>query len=173
MCISFFFKCVEVLVCLSISWFKMIKLWFRVFSEWCVRLDKVIVFWWFFWIVVMMLLKCLLIVNIKKDKCWFCCVMVFVSLILLLLRVCICICKVLMLFDIVVLNSDFKIFLIKLKSFFFYFKDWKNVFCGGNVVVGMRWWICFIVVLMLVIYLIWGWFMVLMIWFVVMYCGML
>lgn len=70
----------------------------------------------------MMLLKCLLIVNMKKDKCWFCCVMVFVSLILLL-RVFICICKVLMLFDIVVLNSDFEIFLIKLKSFFFDFKD--------------------------------------------------
>lgn len=70
----------------------------------------------------MMLLKCLLIVNMKKDKCWFCCVMVFVNLILLL-RVFICICKVLMLFDIVVLNSDFEIFLIKLKSFFFDFKD--------------------------------------------------
>lgn len=70
----------------------------------------------------MMLLKCLLIVNMEKDKCWFCCVMVFVSLILLL-RVFICICKVLMLFDIVVLNSDFEIFLIKLKSFFFDFKD--------------------------------------------------
>lgn len=77
MCLSFFFNCVEVLVCFSMSWFKMIKLLFRVFSEWYERLDKVIVFWWFFWIVGMMVLKCLWIVDINKDKCWFCCVFGF------------------------------------------------------------------------------------------------
>lgn len=86
----------------------------------------------------MMLLKGLSTVNMKKDKCRSCCAMAFASLILLL-RVFICICKVLMSSDIVVPNSDFEILPTKSKSSLFDLKDRKNVLCGGNVVVGMRW----------------------------------
>lgn len=87
----------------------------------------------------MMLLKRLSTVNMKKDKCRSCCAMAFASLILLFLRVFICICKVLMSSDIVVPNSDFEILPTKSKSSLFDLKDRKNVLCGGNVVVGMRW----------------------------------
>lgn len=88
----------------------------------------------------MMLLKRLSTVNMKKDKCRSCCAMAFASLILLLLRVFICICKVLMSSDIVVVpKSDFEILPTKSKSSLFDLKDRKNVLCGGNVVVGMRW----------------------------------
>lgn len=87
----------------------------------------------------MMLLKRLSTVDTNEDKCWSCCAMACASLILLLLRVCICLCKVLMSSDVAVPNNDFEILPTKSKSPLFDLEDRKNVLCGGNVVVGMRW----------------------------------
>lgn len=173
MCLSFFFSCVVILVCLKMSLFSIINLCFRVFIDLWVRLDKVMVFWWFFWIVDIILLKCLFIVEMKDDRWWFCWVMVWVNFILLLLRVCMCCFNVLMLFDVVVLKSDFEILFMKLKSFFFCLDDLMYVCCGGNVVEGIKWWIWLMVVFILVIYCICRRLMDLIIWLIVLYFGML
>lgn len=173
MCLSFFLSCVEIFVCLMISCVRIMNLWFKVFIDLWVRFERVIVFWWFLSIVDMILLNFLFMVLIKDDKCWFWWVMVFVSWMLLLFNVCIWCCRVVMLFDVVVLKSDFEIFFMKLKSFCFDFDILIYFLVVGSFVVGISLCIWCIVEFILVIYCICNELRDLIIWLVVLYWGML
>lgn len=65
--------------------------------------------------------------------------MVLVSLTLLLFSVCMWRCRVAILFEVVVLNSDFEILLIKLNSFRFDFDEFMYFREGGSLEVGISW----------------------------------
>lgn len=172
-CFNFFFNWVEMLVCLMMSLFRMRNLWFKVFIELCVNIESDIVFWWFCLIVVIILLNFLFMVLMNDERWWFCWVMVLVSLMLLLFSVCMWCCRVVILFEVVVLNSDFEILLMKLNSFCFDFDEFMYFCEGGSLEVGISWWMWWIVELILVIYCIFRRFSDFMMCFVVWYCGML